>query len=64
MTPPQCDAAPPPPQAVLPSKVSELVQVCVGLGMSLPEFNYVSKQQVSQNCSDSTASCSSPGHMT
>lgn len=49
MTPPEGDAAPPPPpQAVPPSKVSELVQVCVGLGMSLPEFNYVSKQQVSR----------------
>lgn len=48
MTSPQGDAAPPPPQVVLPSKVSELVQVCVGLGMSLPEFNYVSKQQVSR----------------
>lgn len=51
MSAPQSEAQPPPPlpPAVLSSKVSELMHVCVGLGMAPPEFNYVSKQQVSSS---------------
>lgn len=32
--------------AVLSSKVSELVRVCVGLGMAPPEFSYIGNRQV------------------
>lgn len=32
--------------AVLTSKVSELVRVCVGLGMAAPEFSYIGNRQV------------------
>lgn len=41
--------APPLPHAAPGSKVSELLHVCVGLGMAPPEFSYASKQQVSRS---------------
>lgn len=31
---------------VLTSKVSELVRVCVGLGMAAPDFSYIGNRQV------------------
>lgn len=46
MNAPQSDPPTSLPHAVLTSKVSELVHICVGLGMAPPEFNYISNQQV------------------
>ncbi|XP_071370052.1 5'-3' exoribonuclease 1-like, partial [Centroberyx affinis] len=55
MNAPQAEAAvlPPPPSAaslnlpntVLPSGVSELARICVGLGMAPPEFSYIGNRQ-------------------
>uniref|UniRef100_H2SH04 5'-3' exoribonuclease 1 n=1 Tax=Takifugu rubripes TaxID=31033 RepID=H2SH04_TAKRU len=45
MNAPQSDPPTSLPHAVLTSKVSDLVHICVALGMAPPEFNYISNQQ-------------------